>query len=80
MKRIKKATRVYTAARLAKACDLAIFNGAPNLKHVINLLENNLEEDSLGKPVKQLPLKKPQKNIRGSQYFDPDLAGHGGTS
>lgn len=80
MERIKKTIREYSIERLIKACDLALCNDALYFKHVKNLLKNNLEGRVPESQGKQMPAIKPQKNIRGSGYFGPDLAGDGGLS
>jgi len=77
MNRVRCIIRDYGDERFDLACTQAVLNGSPSLHHVTNLLKNNLEGRVIQlKP--QTPAKiKPQKNVRGADYYKRGLGKKG---
>ena len=79
MRRVRRLIHDYGAERFNKACTQSILNAALELNHVTNILANNLD----GKVVQLKPQQdasniRPQKNVRGPDYYNSDLSKKGG--
>jgi transposase len=60
--KVHREDRIITAVKRAKA------DNALSFKHVLNMLENNMEQTDL--PTFKKPRRTPQMNVRGSSYFE----------
>jgi len=80
MARVRRLLKDYGDVRFDTACKRAVLNGSLSLNHVTNLLINNLENKVVQFKPKLEPKISPQKNVRGSKYFDRDIRKKGGES
>ena len=69
--RVRNLIRLYGRERVETACKQAISNHAPNFVHVTNLLENNLEGQSVANDIGPQLKHQAKQNIRGGDYYFP---------
>jgi len=77
MRRYKSIERQFGRDRLIKACETALKNKSPNLTHVTNLLRNKMESGNERPGDSEVDRFNPQRNVRGSDYFDRDIDDQG---
>jgi transposase len=65
--RFRHILKLYGEERIVAAVKRAKADDALDYKHVLNMLENNMEQ--IGVPTFKTPRRIPQMNVRGAAYF-----------